>query len=181
MQQISSSSAARYDLPTIWFHWLVALLIPIQWGSAQVIDLFPQGMPRIDARSVHISIGLLIGVLLAMRIFWRAAHGRILPPAEGVIAQLLAKTMHYTLYMLLIGVVFTGIFLVYVRGDNFFGLFTVPAFDPGNKALRHNIGELHGTIANIILILAGFHAAIALIHHYLWRDGILLRMLPARN
>ena len=73
-----------------------------------------------------------------------------------------------------------GLFLVWVRGDSFFGLFTVPAFDPGNKALRHNIEELHGTIA-IILILAGLHAAASLIHHYLWHDNVLRRMLPSSN
>jgi len=93
----------------------------------------------------------------------------------------LAKTVHYVLYALLIVMVLVGIFLVYVRGDNFFGLFSVPAFDPNNKALRHNVGELHGTIATIILILAGLHASAGLIHHYLWHDGVLRRMLPGAN
>ena len=60
--------STRYDLPTIWFHWAVAILVLIQWGIAQVIDLFPAGMPRVEARSVHISLGLCLGVLLAVRI-----------------------------------------------------------------------------------------------------------------
>ena len=47
--------STRYDLPTIWFHWAVAILVLIQWGIAQVIDLFPAGMPRVEARSVHIN------------------------------------------------------------------------------------------------------------------------------
>ena len=95
--------------------------------------------------------------------------------------QILAKAVHYTLYVLLIAMVAVGLFLVWVRGDSFFGLFTVPAFDPGNKALRHNVEELHGTIATIILILAGLHAAASLIHHYLWHDNVLRRMLPGSN
>lgn len=92
--------------------------------------------------------------------------------------QGLAKAVHFTLYALLIALVFVGTFLVYVRGDSFFGLLTIPAFDPGNKALRENLGELHETIATIILILAGLHAAAGLIHHYLWQDGVLQRMIP---
>ena len=32
--------------------------------------------------------------------------------------------------------------------------------------------------ANTILILAGLHAAAALFHHYVLRDGVLHRMLP---
>ena len=171
----------RYDLPTIWFHWAVAILVLIQWGIAQVIDLFPAGMPRVEARSVHISLGLCLGVLLAAQILWRAKWGRVLPPADKGLLQSLAKTVHYALYALLVVMVLVGIFLVYVRGDNFFGLFSIPAFDPNNKALRDNVGELHGTIATIILILAGLHASAGLIHHYLWHDGVLRRMLPGAN
>jgi cytochrome b561 len=65
-----------------------------------------------------------------------------------------------------------GTFLVYARGDSFFGLSTVPAFDPGNKALRHNVEELDGAVATIILVLAGFQATAALIHHYVARRGL---------
>jgi cytochrome b561 len=68
-----------------------------------------------------------------------------------------------------------------VRGDSYFGLFTVPAFDPGNKALRENVEDLHGTIATIILVLAGLHASAGLLHYYLWHDGVLRRMLPGAN
>jgi len=138
-------------------------------------------MPRVEARSVHISLGLCLGVLLAAQILWRSKWGRVLPPADKGLLQSLTKTVHYALYALLIVMVLVGIFLVYVRGDNFFGLFSVPAFDPNNKALRHNVGELHGTIATIILILAGLHASAGLIHHYLWHDGVLRRMLPGAN
>jgi cytochrome b561 len=41
--------------------------------------------------------------------------------------------------------------------------------------------ELRGTMATIILILAGLHASVSLIHHYLWQDGVLRRMLPGGN
>ena len=181
MRQASTTTAKRYDLPTIWFHWTVAFLVLLQWVIAQVIDWFPQGAPRVDARSVHISLGLFLGVLLVARIFWRATGGRVLPPANRGALQILAKTLHFALYALLIAMILIGIFLVYVRGDSFFGLFTVPAFDPDNKALRHNVGELHGTIATILLILAGLHASAGLIHHYLWHDGVLRRMMPSRN
>jgi len=53
-------SKRYWNLPTIWFHWAVAILVLIQWGIAQVIDLFPAGMPRVEARSVHISLGLCL-------------------------------------------------------------------------------------------------------------------------
>jgi cytochrome b561 len=167
MQQVSPM-ATRYDGPTIWFHWTVVCLVLVQWLLAQVIDWFPLGMPRIEARSVHISLGLFLGVLLLARVVWRATRGRVLPPADRGALQILAKAVHYTLYILLIAMVAVGLFLVWVRDDSFFGL-------------PHNIEELHGTIATIILILAGLHAAASLIHHYLWHHNVLRRMLPSSN
>ncbi len=171
-------AAPHYDRPTIWFHWAIAVLVPLQWGLAQIIDLFPQGLPRIEARSVHISLGLFIALLLAARIFWRATKGRVLSPANKGALQALTKSVHAALYALLIAMVLVGIFLVYVRGDSFFGLFTVPAFDPGNKALRDAVTELHETNATLILILAGLHAVAAPIPHYRLRAGVVRRMCP---
>jgi cytochrome b561 len=40
---------------------------------------------------------------------------------------------------------------------------------------------LHGWLADALLILAGVHAGAALVHHYVWRDPTLRRMLPARR
>lgn len=180
MPQVSPT-ILRYDGLTIWFHWTVALLVMVLWLVAQVIDWFPKGMPRIEVRSIHIGLGLLLGVLLVARGVWRATRGRVLPPGDRGTLHVLAKSMHYTLYVLLFAMVLVGISLVWVRGDSFFGLFTVPAFDPGNKALRDNVEELHGTIATVILVLAGLHALASLIHHYLWHDNILQRMFPGRS
>jgi cytochrome b561 len=176
--QEALAAAPHYDRPTIWFHWTIAVLVPLQWGLAQIIDWFPEGEPRIAARSVHISAGLFIAVLLAARVFWRATRGRVLPPANHGVLQQAAKSVHYALYALLTAMVLAGMFLVYVRGDSFFGLFTVPALDPGNKALRHDIAEVHETIAALPLIVAGLHALAALIHHFVLRDGVLRRMWP---
>src|SRR5208283_2480980 len=89
MQQVSPM-ATRYDGPTIWFHWAVACLVLVQWLLAQVIDWFPLGVPRIEARSVHISLGLFLGVLLLARLVWRATRGRVLPPAEYAAEQQLS-------------------------------------------------------------------------------------------
>ncbi|MFZ6723284.1 cytochrome b/b6 domain-containing protein [Undibacterium sp. Ji49W] len=59
--------------------------------------------------------------------------------------------------------------------------FTVPAFDPANKELRHDVVELHGLFANILLALATFHAAAALWHGLVKKDGVLRRMLPNKD
>jgi cytochrome b561 len=40
---------------------------------------------------------------------------------------------------------------------------------------------VHELLANALLILAGLHACAALIHHYVFRDRTLVRMLPGRG
>lgn len=172
--------ATRYDTKTLVFHWVVAILVATQWLGAQVIDFFPKGALRIDARSVHITFGVLLAFILVGRIVWRLTGGRRLPPVGEGIIPLIAKLTHWALYALLAAILLVGLFLTWTRGDNIFNLFEIPAFDPGNETLPDQVLEIHETIATLILILAGLHAGAALVHHYLWHDGVLRRMLPRR-
>jgi len=181
MPDVTTMMPVKYDSRTILLHWLTALLVVLLWGVAQVIDFFPSGPLRVDARSVHITLGVTLLVVLALRIVWRLRGGRHLPAAETGLIGLAARVVHYALYALLIAEVALGLSNAWVRGDSIFNLFTIPAFDPANKALRREVGSLHGLVANVILIVAGAHAAAALFHHYVRRDGVLRRMLPGLN
>jgi len=59
-----------------------------------------------------------------------------------------------------------------------FDLVKIPSFDPENKQLRDGIGNIHALAANSLIILAAIHAGAGLIHHFLWKDGVLQRMIP---
>lgn len=166
-----------YDARTIRLHWLTAALVLGLWTLGQCIDFFPRGLPRITARSLHISFGVALALLLLARVFWRLRGGVTLAPTPGLAGRL-AVAMHYLLYLLVAAVVMIGIACVWIRGDNLFNLFTVPAFDPSNKALREDAVDLHGLIANVLLFAAGLHAAAALWHHHVLKDGVLRRMWP---
>ena len=85
MQPVSQS-ARHYDGVTIFFHWTIAILVVAQWLGAQTIDWFPRGTLRVDARSVHITGGLLVALLLAGRILWRLTYGRRLPLADRALS-----------------------------------------------------------------------------------------------
>lgn len=169
----------RYDGKTIVLHWLTAGLVVSLWVIAKVIDDFASGWPRVTVRSVHITLGVCLAVVLVVRLAWRFGGGVKLPAAEAGVAGLLARAVHGVLYLLVIAVVLGGVANVWVRGDSIFGLFQVPAFAPGDRALRRLVGGWHELGANAILILAGLHAAAALVHHYVRRDGVLRRMLPS--
>jgi cytochrome b561 len=71
-----------------------------------------------------------------------------------------------------------GIALVWIRGDNLFNLVSIPAFDPGNKELRHYAKGVHNWIANALLLGAMLHGVMAVWHQIVLKDDLLRRMLP---
>src|SRR5450756_265983 len=94
-------SEIRYDRPSIVLHWVTAVLVLLLWPIAQFIDDFPRGTARVAARSVHITLGVVLLAVLVGRIFWRLRSGRRLPLAGRGWVGYLAKTVHYVLYGLL--------------------------------------------------------------------------------
>jgi cytochrome b561 len=167
----------HYDPVTIWLHWATAALVAILWIMGQTIDFLPRGPLRANAWSLHVTLGIVLGLVLVGRVFWRAGPGRGLPAADPGLLHAVAKATHYALYGLLAAVVVLGVANALVRGFDLFGLWTLPQI--GDPSLRRPVNELHELAANLTLIVAFVHAAAALVHHYVWRDGVLRRMIPA--
>jgi len=177
----ATNSPLGYDPFSVRLHWITAGLVVLLWGLAKTIDWFAIGAPRVDARSAHIVLGAALAAVLVLRIVWRLQWGRRLPAANEGIAGAAARLVHIALYALLLSVVGLGIANAWIRGDDLFNLFSIPSIAPGNKALRHSVGHLHSTFANILLILAGLHALAGLAHHYVLKDGVLRRMSAKRS
>jgi cytochrome b561 len=170
----------RYDIVTIWLHWLTAGLVIALWLEAQVIDAFGHGgSAEVYMRSLHITLGVSFAVVLAFRLLWRWTGARRPATAENDLLERIAHVTHYLLYILAGITLVLGCLTVWMQGDSIWNLFTVPAYDSANiRAMSRLMRGWHGTAANAILILAGLHAAAALFHHYLLRDNVLRRMLP---
>jgi len=168
----------RYDRATIRLHWASAILIACLWGIAQIIDFFPNGPLRVDVRSTHITLGILLMLVLVLRLTWRGSgRGSAAPPAAGPLEQA-ATVGHWLLYALIILAVASGIANAWIRGESIFNLFTIPSFSPGDRDMRRLIGTIHSYATNGLVIVALGHAAMALLHHYILRDEMLGRMLP---
>jgi cytochrome b561 len=94
-----------------------------------------------------------------------------------------AQIAHYSLYVLLVAVPVVGVVLQFARGDALplFGLAEIPSPWLKDRALAHSVKEVHEILAHALVVLAAFHAAAALIHHWVFRDRTLVRMLPHSN
>ncbi len=170
-------TATRYDRATIVFHWLTLLLIVSQWGIAKMIDWAPRGAPRVPMRSLHLTVGVILVLLIGARVIWRATDGRRLPSVARGPLHAVAKATHWGLYALMAAALATGLMLWWVRGDTWFFVFSLPKLDQSNKVLAQVFDTWHPRLATAILYLAGLHAAAALVHRFWWHDSVFARML----
>lgn len=166
----------RYDRPTILLHWASALLIAALWGCAQIIDMFGNSAEG-PIRSVHILLGLALIPVLLGRIGLRV-FGRSRPPQEPGLLAGTARLLHIALYVLIAGTIVLGIANAWMRGNDIFGILHFAAAPYPDRVTRRSISGWHELAANSLVILALLHAAAALAHHYVLRDGVLRRMLP---
>lgn len=172
------SNVVRYDVTTIWLHWITVGLIIILWVIGQTADWLPRGPLRTGVWSIHVVFGLTIGLVLVTRIAWRVHFGRVLPPADTGFLHAIATATHYALYLLLAVAVALGITDALYRGFSVFGLWSLPQIGTGDVATRRSINEWHELAANLTVLVALLHGAAALVHQYVWRDHLIERMVP---
>ena len=174
----------RYDPVEIALHWATAVFVVGLWLIAQAWGFLPRGSGgRHTLQELHVSFGILFAVILAARILWRLGPGRRPLPATTGLIEIASKVVHYALYAMLVAQVVLGFLWRWAQHAAFtlFGLFAVPSPFEIPKTQAHFFGDLHATLATIILIVAGLHAAAALFHHYVLHDDVLWRMLPGRR
>lgn len=186
MAQHSSGPVAEhaYSLPLRALHWLTVIAIIVTYGVTYLEDLFEGGTPeRALVWWTHISVGLSILGLVALRLVLRVV-GSVPPPSAALSrpVHLAAVAVHVLLYVLLVATPLVGIYLAFLRGNEvtFFGLFTIPSPVEVDRTAARQVIEVHELLANALVVLALLHAAAALVHHYVFKDDVLRRMLPSR-
>jgi cytochrome b561 len=182
MQTLTAPASAqdRYDSVTIVFHWLTAAFVVALFATGALREYAPREWRLFWLEGIHISIGIAFAVVLIGRLVWRFVGGRRLAAVNADLTGLLAKLVHWALYVLLAVQVGLGFSLRWLQGEefSFFGLFSIPSLFASNRALAHTFEDVHNWTAWALVILAGGHAAAALFHRYVLKDRVLRRMLP---
>jgi cytochrome b561 len=163
-------------------HWLIVLLIIAQFTLALLADDLPAGMKKLILLSRHKSIGITILLLACARLGWRWANPTpALPATLKPYERALARGTHFLLYLLLFLIPLTGWTMSSARGFpvSWFGFIQLPDLVPKNKALYEALLTTHHTLAWTLTGLVALHVGAALKHHFMLKDDVLRRMLPA--
>ena len=172
----------RFDQISIVLHWFTVLPILVQFSSAWLRESVDHhGSMAAALLTTHRTSGVLIWIVVLVRLVWRYNFAYLPPfPKEmPKLQQTLAKANEYSLYALLLIQPITGLGRCLFRGAPFeLFIWQVPALFEQNDAIRHIFVEAHELGANALLALIGTHAAAALFHRLVLRDGVLQRMLP---
>ncbi len=172
-----TNSKDHYGAVPQLLHWVVVAFVIAAWLLGQFVDDLPRG-----TLSIHISFGLAVLLLLIVRLAWRFADPPP-PPDPTALGPWLdhaGRLAHYALYLLLALVPVVGIVVQFARGDalSIFGLYEIASPWVKDRAFARSATEIHEILANALVILAALHAVAALVHHWVFRDRTLVRMLP---
>src|SRR5579859_6229059 len=130
------NSDREYGTLSRFFHWLTATFIfaalPLGWRAAGIGPRNPDhhlAALRETLLFWHKSAGLSVLLLIVLRLGWFLYSARPpLPASLPSIERIGAKTIHYLLYVVLIGMPISGTVLSQAAGFpvSFFGLFDIP-------------------------------------------------------
>jgi cytochrome b561 len=172
-----------FDPVSIAIHWGSLLLLAAIFAAAWVLEHAADLGTAEAALKAHRSAGALLWFLTLARLIWRATWARkpALPKTVGRLQAAVARATQSGLYLLLTLQPVTGLLQSLLRGRPFelFG-FDIPALTARHRGLAKLFHGAHVIGAWALLALIGLHAAAAIFHHSVLRDGVLRSMLPRR-
>jgi cytochrome b561 len=177
------STRFRYGAVAQALHWLTAALVMAAYfmgpgGSEQRVY-----SSAIDfTRQIHETLGVTVFALVFVRLLWSAMDTAPEDPPMKPWMRHSAKLVHLVLYGLLIAIPVSAIVGAWLEGHplTLWGFGNIgPMLSPVHD-LGLSLADLHATLGNIILWVAGLHAVAALFHHFFLRDSVLVSMVPGR-
>jgi cytochrome b561 len=172
------AASLKYGTTAKGLHWLIVALLVLQYAIGWLmpdVHRGPPGAPMV----LHISVGILILLVIVLRLAWRLTHPvapeSSLPPWQ----RLSSEAVHWLLYVMVLATTLSGWLFASFRGWSvrFFYFLPLPMLWPGDDAGVKAISGLHQLMEWSLLALIGVHVAAALAHGFVYRDGIIQRML----
>ncbi|MBI1171731.1 cytochrome b [bacterium] len=147
----------------IGLHWAAAVLIAANYvisdGMGEALDARLSGQPVLGLTPVwHVWAGTALLAVVAVRLIVRLMSGNRETTGPKTLAERAADVGHWVLYGLMLAVPALG-------AITWFGM-------------TDSTGDLHVLVMNAMMLVILGHAAMAIFHHFVLKDGLLRRMIP---
>ncbi len=175
-------ASTHYTRTAKSLHWLMALMIFGLLGLGFYMSDLPLSPQKLKLYSWHKWAGVTVFLLSLVRLAWRATHQPPLMPWQmSKLQQIAAHVGHVGLYLLMLAIPLSGWLMSSAKGFQtvWFGVLPIPDLLPKNKELGDLLLSLHQGLNLLLVVLLLTHIAAALKHHFIDRDDVLIRMLPA--
>lgn len=175
-----SSSPADFSIAQKVLHWLMAAAIILDLFVAQKFGGVMEEWDRIESRSDHATLGTIVAMLFAIRLYLRLRHGAPALPMDLPKWQTgLAHAAHWALYGLMGLLIASGMAAAF-NADSLispFGLFSY-GDGTGDAPTFLTVRLVHEFATNAIIALIILHA-IAAVYHLAIKNhrSLTLRML----
>lgn len=180
MPGILMTTRLQYGTPAKIFHWLIVALLAVQYLIGWLMPDIHRGMSPGAGMTFHLSIGLTILLLTALRFVWRLTHPVAPESSLPAWQRVSSEAVHWLLYALVLATTISGWLFASFRGwsVSYFYLVPLPMLASDNAAAGKAIDGLHQATEWALLITIGIHVAAALAHIFIYRDRVMQRMLP---
>jgi len=176
------AAVPRYSRAARHLHWLIAALLAIQYVTAALMPHIGRNTPMSTTINLHFSFGVVIVLVMAVRFVQRLRQP---VPIDATYSpgweRGLARGVHLAFYVLVLIVPFLGWASASAHNlpVSLFGVIPLPDLAAPKARWALKSGDVHTYAMWTMLALIAFHAAAALFHHFVRRDRLLQRMLPA--
>ncbi len=165
-------------------HWLIALLLFGLLALGFYMQDLPLSPQKLQLYAWHKWAGVTVFLLVLVRLAWRVTHRPPpLPEHMPRVMQLAAHAGHVLLYALMIAIPLSGWLMSSAKGFQtvWFGVLPIPDLLDKNRELGDLLQTVHLSLNLFFVVVLIGHMGAALKHHFIDRDDVLTRMLPARN
>lgn len=175
------NTTQAYGSGTRFLHWLVFLLIALQYAFA--ITMVTVSSDKISGifYTLHKSLGIVIFFVALIYVLWIWSSVKPnWPSTMPAWERLAARSVHALLCWLMVLMPLSGWILSSAAGyaPNFFWWFKLPLpWVPISKPLASTMGLLHEIFAWALGVLVFIHILAALKHHFIDKDKVLCNMV----
>ncbi|MEO9296908.1 cytochrome b [Devosia alba] len=171
-----TSTQTRYGSVAIAIHWLTALAILAMLISGMNAANTTDPATEVTLLRAHAVMGVLIGVLTILRIFWFVLFDQRPPAVTGMsrFQAIASRGVHGALYLVVLVMVASGIATLLLTGANLQVFGTVPLPLPEFGAVAPF--RVHDVLSKVLIALLIGHIGAALYHQFIVRDRVMARM-----